>query len=59
MNLRPQLLAAGLAVLVLVPVVLYQLRFERPVFLVLSLVSVLVIVASLYRMFSPADGVHS
>lgn len=58
MNLRPQLLAAGLALLALVPVVLYQVRFDRPVFLALSLVSVLVIVGSLYTMFSPASGAH-
>lgn len=55
MYLRPQLLAAGIALLVLVPVVLYQIRLDRPVFLVLSLLSVVLIVASLYTVFSPAE----
>lgn len=59
MRPRPQLLAAGIALLALVPVVLYQIRLERPVFLALSLGSVLLIVASLYTMFSPVEEGHA
>lgn len=59
MRPRPQLLAAGIALLALVPVVLYQSRLERPVFLALSLVSVLLLVASLYTMFSPVEEEHA
>lgn len=58
MNVRPQVVAAALAALALVPVVLYQFRLEA-VYLALSVVSVLVIVASLYAMFSPAEDRHA
>jgi len=58
MSPSPRLLAAILAVLVVVPVVVYQLG-TNTASLVLSLVSVAVIVASLYLLFSPAERVHA
>ncbi len=58
MDLSPRVLAVVLAVLAVGPVVVYQLG-TNTASLVLSLVSVAVIVGSLYTMFSPAEGGHA
>ncbi len=58
MSLSPRILAAAIAVLVVVPVAAYQLG-TTTASLALSLVSVAVIVGSLYTMFSPAEGSHA
>jgi len=52
---RTQLVVAVLAALPLVPVALYIADRSTP-YVALSLVSVLLIVASLYLMFSPTEG---
>ncbi len=58
MNLSPRMLAALLAVVVVVPVAAYQVE-TTTASLALSLVSVAVIVGSLYLLFSPAETTHA
>lgn len=58
MSPSPRILAAVLAVLVVAPVVVFQLQTDTAS-LALSLVSVAVIVGSLYTMFSPAESGHA
>jgi NADH:ubiquinone oxidoreductase subunit 6 (subunit J) len=52
---RTQLVVGLLAVLPLVPVTLYILN-QSTAYVALSLVSVLLVAASLYLMFSPTEG---
>lgn len=54
-----QLIAGGLALVALVPAVLYQLGIENMVALGLSILSVVVIAASFYTMFAPAEDAHA
>jgi hypothetical protein len=54
-----QLIAAGLALVALVPIVLYQLGLGNSVSLGLSIVSIIVIAVSFYTMFSAAEDGHA
>jgi len=58
MNVSPRIIAAVLALVVVVPVVVFQLE-TTTASLVLSLVSVAVIVGSLFVLFSPVETSHA
>jgi 1,4-dihydroxy-2-naphthoate octaprenyltransferase len=55
MDLRPRLVVPLIALVALIPVVLYMLAKEQ-YWLVLSVACVVLIAGSLYYMFSPAEG---
>jgi len=58
MNVSPRILAALLALVVGVPVVIFQLE-TTTASLALSVVSVAVIVGSLFLLFSPPETTHA
>ncbi len=58
MNVSPRILAALLALVVVVPVVIFQLE-TTAASLALSLVSVAVLVGSLFLLFSPPETTHA
>lgn len=58
MNVSPRIIAAVLALVVGVPVIVYQLE-TTTASLALSVVSVAVIVGSLFLLFSPVETSHA